>query len=879
MILNKFYHFFTKTVRRQLIWGVVLVHAVLMMLFVWDTTKRQQNLLLDQQITHASALVHSVSTSSAGWLLSRDVIGLQEIIDAQIRYPELLFAMAIDQTGLILAHTDRERRGQYIIDLPVKAESVILSKTSELVDIISPAIVDTEHVGWIRIGIGQRTSKQQLTKITQNGIIYASAAILIGIVLAGLIGTRLTRRLSIIQSVANEIESGKVTGIRAPDKGTDEAAQLAKQFNKMLDTLDKRKQELISTHEALQTSEARYARSLRGANDGLWEWNLQTNELYFSPRWKNMLGYEDDELESNFSTWECLTFPDDVKKTTDLIQQYLDGSTEKFEAEFRMKHKQGHWLHILSRGEVERDEEGKPLLLSGTHVDITARINAENRLQQLAENLNEVVWLGSPDRKEIYYISPAFEKIWGIKVDDIYRNPSLWIEAVHPDDRQQVLDDITKDIHNVEDYIEFRKYRIQKPDGKIIWINSRAYPIRDEDGKLIRIAGIAEDITEHVTMEETVRRTQKMDALGKLTGGIAHDFNNLLGVILGYAELLNSNFNDNPKVNRYIEEIITAGNRATKLTSKLLAFSRVQPTDEQSTNINQLLEQYRDMLEKTLTAKINLMIESSDDLWDVCIDKELLGDSILNMCINSMHAMPQGGSLTLSTENVHLSDSSATSLSIQAGDYVKLSVIDNGSGISNDIKERVFEPFFTTKGSDGTGLGMSQVYSFVKQSNGQIEIQSEPAIGTKISIFIPRQQNLNNVKDNEDISIKSSEIKSTKDGTILVVDDESALRELAVDLLSSKGYKVLSAEDGVEALKVLSKNDVDLLLTDVIMPNMDGFELAEQVTKLYPTIKIMIASGYNDTFNDKASQNDLYLKVEKPYELSFLLNKIRELLS
>ena len=212
MIGNKFYDFFTKTVRRQLIWGVVLVHAVLMMLFVWDVTNRQQNLLLDQQITHATALAHSVSTSSAGWLLSRDVIGLQEIIDAQKRYPELLYAMAIDQKGLILAHTDRDRRGQYIVDIPANSDPIILSKTSELVDVINPAIVGGEHVGWIRIGIGQRTSKQQLNKITQDGIMYAIGAIVIGLVLAGLIGTRLTRKLYSIQSVANEIESGKLQG-------------------------------------------------------------------------------------------------------------------------------------------------------------------------------------------------------------------------------------------------------------------------------------------------------------------------------------------------------------------------------------------------------------------------------------------------------------------------------------------------------------------------------------------------------------------------------------------------------------------------------------------------------------------------------------------
>jgi len=877
-MLHELWNFFTKSVRRQLIWGVVLVHAVLMTLFVWDVTTRQQELLLDQQVTHATALAHSVSTSSAGWLLSHDVTGLQEIIDAQVRYPELIYAMAIDQKGLILAHTDRQRRGQYLLDLPAKQESAILSKTAELVDIISPATVGGEHVGWIRIGIGQLKSKAQLTEITHDGIIYALAAIIIGMVLASFMGTRLTRRLYGIQSVASDIEEGKQTNRRAPDLGTDEAAQLAKQFNKMLDTLEKREQEVAATHEALHKSEARYSRSLRGANDGLWEWNMQTNEVYYSPRWKSMLGYEDDELESAFSTWEYLTYPKDVERTKKLIQQYVDGEINKFESEFRMQHKDGHWLHILSRAELERDAEGSPLLLSGTHVDITERVNAEDRLQQLAENLNEVFWLGSPTWDEIYYISPAYEKIWGQKAEDLYMNPRLWIDSVHPDDREQVIEDIPKDIKSIGEFVNFREYRIQRSDGEIIWIKARAYPIKDPNGQLIRIAGIAEDISERVRMEEAMQRTQKMDALGKLTGGIAHDFNNMLGVILGYSELLEEKLADTPQLSKYIKEISSAGNRAKKLTSKLLAFSREQPADKNLFKINRLLERDHHMLEKTLTAKIDLRIEKGAELWEVCLDEEMLADSILNMCINSMHAMPDGGKLTISTKNIHLNDREVQLFSISAGDYVQLSITDTGTGISPDVKEKIFEPFFTTKGDAGTGLGMSQVYGFVKQSNGDIQVLSEYDKGTQIVIYIPRYEKQKNDKCCITKSNEKSEPKPSNNESILVVDDEPALRKLAKEILQSQNYQVLCAEDGEEALKILTTKNIDLMVTDVIMPNMDGFQLASLVKQQFPEIKILIVSGFNEQYEDENSNDALYHQLDKPYNSAALLNKIKKLL-
>jgi len=244
-----------------------------------------------------------------------------------------------------------------------------------------------------------------------------------------------------------------------------------------------------------------------------------------------------------------------------------------------------------------------------------ARKESEERFSQLAENINEVFWLGSPGWDEIFYISPAYEKIWGQSLEDIYQNPGLWLELVHPDDREQVMHDIPKDLRSIGESVEFRKYRIQKPDGQILWIKARAYPIRDEAGQIIRIAGIAENITEQVDMEETLRRTQKMDALGKLTGGIAHDYNNMLGVVLGYSDLLKDQLTDHPKLAKYIHEIHRAGERGAKLTRKLLAFSKQKIIDAELLNINLSLEDKQHMLEKIITARIKLVFDLKQDLW------------------------------------------------------------------------------------------------------------------------------------------------------------------------------------------------------------------------------------------------------------------------
>lgn len=394
------------------------------------------------------------------------------------------------------------------------------------------------------------------------------------------------------------------------------------------------------------------------------------------------------------------------------------------------------------------------------------------------------------------------------------------------------------------------------------------------NGKIVGAVVTFMDVTETHLVEEALRRTQKIDALGNLTGGIAHDFNNLLGVILGYSELLSGTITEQPKAQNYLQQINNAGERARKLTSKLLAFSRQQESSDEATNLNILLSDIQHMLEKTLTAQITLSYNLDNNLWFTWIDQSNLQDSILNMCINSLHAMPDGGNLTISTKNIKLNEDSFDSANLSAGDYVSLSIADNGYGMDEDTRQKIYDPFFSTKGNEGTGLGMSQVYGFVKQSGGSITLASELGSGTIITILFPRYYG--NTDKQPVVIAQENQARVTGQETLLVVDDEEALCILAMNILTQQGYHVFTALNAKQALEIMQQEHIDLLLTDVIMPETSGFVLAQQTSELYPDIKILIASGYNELpLSDKINQEFSKNQIQKPYSSATLLSSVR----
>ncbi|MBD3609958.1 MAG: response regulator [Gammaproteobacteria bacterium] len=407
-------------------------------------------------------------------------------------------------------------------------------------------------------------------------------------------------------------------------------------------------------------------------------------------------------------------------------------------------------------------------------------------------------------------------------------------------------------------------------------LHTRKIPIYDDEGTPQYLLGLAEDISEKLQTEKALRESQKMDALGKLTGGIAHDFNNMLSVILGFSEIMKDRPIDGEKAQAYSQEIFKAGQRGMKLTKKLLAFTRSKESDAKIVDLNSILLDEQHMLEKTLTVRIELKYDLVKDIWPVKLDSTDFEDSVLNIAINAMHAMSGSGSFFIATSNEYVSHVLAKELNILPGAYVMLTLSDTGIGMDEVTLSHISDPFFSTKGELGTGLGLSQVYGFVQRSNGGIKVISNPGEGTTFRLYFPRSTE---TRTNQDAADSFSIEGIVGDEHILIVDDEPAIRLLMTKILKRAGYQVSSATDGEDALEKLSSEEFDLMITDIIMPRMDGFQLTQQAMKLYPEMKVQLISGYSDNIDRSNIEDSVYEEMlQKPFGKEELLLRVRELM-
>lgn len=421
-----------------------------------------------------------------------------------------------------------------------------------------------------------------------------------------------------------------------------------------------------------------------------------------------------------------------------------------------------------------------------------------------------------------------------------------------------------------------REVQGMKKDGSLFPMRLSVAELPRGASEVRRYLGSCHDLSREKLQEEQLRLSQKMDVLGRLSGGIAHDFNNILGIMLGYTEMLSLLLKEQPTLQHYVGEISQAGERAKQLTGKLLAFSSARKQDATILDINRVLLGEKVIFEKALSGKIKLVYELSEQAWHSNLDEGDLANALLNLMINARDAIEGCGRVVLRTENVTVSEQQAWADNLKAGQYIRLSVIDNGSGMPEAIRTRIFEPFFTTKGAQGTGLGLLQVLGFVQRSNGVIRVESTAGEGSCFTLYFPRQ-----TLARENVSVDNNATEFSKGGceTILVVEDEPQLRDLAAELLRSQGYTVVTAVDASAALEMLERVKADVLLTDVIMPGMDGAQLVQLVQQRYPEMKIQLMSGFSDEsqlqhLNPAISQHCLY----KPYRASTLFAAIRRVL-
>lgn len=499
---------------------------------------------------------------------------------------------------------------------------------------------------------------------------------------------------------------------------------------------------------------------------------------------------------------------------------------------------------------------------------------SEERFRQLAENIAEVFWLSDPDRRTMIYVSPAYESIWGRERVEVYADPHQWLESIHPDDRQRVTAALAS--LSTEGYAE--TYRIVRPDGSLRWIRDRAFPVTDETGVVYRLAGVADDVTERRALEEQLRQSQRLESVGKLTGGVAHDFNNLLTVILGNAELLTEALAGDPETHELAEMIVNAAQRGADLTQRLLAFARKQALEPQAVDVNELIERLDGLLRRTLGEHVTIDMQCGADLYQALVDPGQLETALLNLAINARDAMGASGRLTIATENCVVEPApGADGMGLPPGHYLRLSVADTGSGIAPEHLDRVFEPFFTTKAAGkGTGLGLAMVYGFIKQTGGDVRLDSVPGRGTRVDLFLPRAE----IAPLAQVAKEHSRVVGGSARILLAEDDELVLR-YAKGQLAALGYDVLEARDGPAALDILrNRDDIDLLFTDVVMSGgMSGPELADAATAVRPALKVLYTSGYSDdaVVRHGRLRPGAHL-LQKPYRSSELASAIREAL-
>jgi two-component system, cell cycle sensor histidine kinase and response regulator CckA len=499
------------------------------------------------------------------------------------------------------------------------------------------------------------------------------------------------------------------------------------------------------------------------------------------------------------------------------------------------------------------------------------RHDAEDRFRLIAEAIHQVFWMTDVQGRTLY-VSPAYERIFGRTCQSLYDTPRSWIDSVHPDDRERV-EQAAFQRASRGDYDEV--YRIIRRDGTVRWIRDRAFPVRSASGEVERLLGTTADVTEQRQLEEQLQQAQKMESLGRLAGGVAHDFNNLLTVINGMADLVLAGLADDDPARRDLEQIRQAGDRAATLTSRLLAISRRQILKPEVLDLSAVVDSLHEMIERLVGEDVQLEFAVDPALGSVKADPGQIEQVLLNLVVNARDAMPDGGRLRIETRAVMLDVVyAAEHPGTRPGRHAMIAVRDTGIGMDEMTRRRIFEPFFTTKAvGKGTGLGLSMVYGIVKQSGGSIRVTSEPGRGSSFEIYLPVVAERPAPRPQP-----AAPAPARGQESILVVEDEPALRELTTRVLQGAGYLVLPAASGADALALLERHagDVHLVFTDVVMPGMSGRELATRLARLRPGLRVLYTSGYTeDAILRHGVLDDPSRFLSKPYTPAELRRRIR----
>ncbi len=631
---------------------------------------------------------------------------------------------------------------------------------------------------------------------------------------------------------------------------------------------------------ALRASEVRYRRLFESAKYGVMILDAKTGMVVdVNPFLVEMVGFAREQfLEKR--VWELGFFKDVIPSRDSFFELRQIEYVRHDNLPLESVSGQQYVVEFVSNSYYE----GKDRIIQCTVRDISKRVKADASLREAQEQLKRAVsagniglWDWDLATNRVYY-SPEWKRQIGYEDHEISDDFSEWQNRLHPEDLDRILHAVQAYIaEELPDYVH--EFRIRHKDGSYRWILVQASLILDKAGVPVRMLGSHIDITERKRLEEQFLQAQKMESVGRLAGGVAHDFNNLLSVINGYSDFLIKKLPAADAMRADLEQIRSAGERATALTRQLLAFSRRQVLQPEVLDLNQLIAGVKKLLGRLIGEDIELAFLPDDAIVRVKVDPGQIEQVIINLAVNARDAMPRGGRLTIETKRVELDESYAEQhILLAPGAYVLLSVSDTGVGMSTETLQQVFEPFFTTKEvGKGTGLGLATVYGIVRQSGGQIQVYSEVGLGTTFKIYLPMVETEESPKHHT----HRTGVTATGTESILVVEDDASLRKMTQRILQEAGYTVVSVADGKEALQTLEQDTsvVHLMLTDVVMPGMSGRELAETVLAARPGLKVLYMSGYtDDAIVHHGVVEDSMHFIGKPFNAESLTRKIRDVL-
>lgn len=629
---------------------------------------------------------------------------------------------------------------------------------------------------------------------------------------------------------------------------------------------------LEGANENLALSEERLRMATTGGGIGTWNWDLLTGRMHNSPLCRQICGLPPTGEVSIVETVARI-HPDDHAMVEKAMNR-ASRSGGELNVECRMIWPDGsvHW--VASNGKAFSDASGRAIRVEGIVQEITERKFAEEQtklLAAIAESSEDAIFTKDL-RGVVTSWNPGAERIYGYKPEEIVGQP---IGMLAVPGKEKELEELMERLRQGETIRQFEAQRRAK-SGKILDVSLTVSPLRDSSGMPMGMSVVARDITGQRAVERQLRQSQKMEAVGQLAGGVAHDFNNLLMVMMSYAQIIRDAPPANPQQQKNALQILEAGERAAAVTRQLLAFSRKQMQDLKIIDLNEVILQFCKMLPHFLGEQIQLEFSLGAKAAWIRADRGQIEQVLMNLVVNGRDAMPQGGRLLVNLEVIEVGADYclARGLTLTAGSYSVISVKDSGVGMNAETQAHIFEPFFTTKEvGKGTGLGLSTVYGIVKQHKGIVWVFSEIGMGTEFKVYLPSYHG----EQEQEARLCTPAESEGGSETILVVEDEKSLREVLVEYLTGKGYRVLAAEDGAAAKTICEtcERPVEVLLTDFIMPGRRGPEVAEDVLKIHPGARVIMMSGYADRDMQSEEGQMKYTFLQKPLNLRTLAEQIR----